>query len=127
MENFTPMISAFCMIIHNVFLSFLIYVLIQNLVLQFDTEIVSYVACMYLLYCTVHCTLKCFIVCCYAIEPSIGIEPWKYVTEFVKRGLPHLSNSMSLEYHNLLSKKYTNLKFFPCIKVLTTEQIAAFF
>ena len=34
-----------------------------------------------------------------------------YVTGFAKRGLPHTSNSMNLEDHNLVFKKDANLKF----------------
>ena len=37
------------------------------------------------------------------------------MTGFAKKGLPHTSNSMNLEDHNVVFKKDTILKFFPCI------------
>ena len=37
------------------------------------------------------------------------------MTGFAKRGLPHTSNSMNLEDHNLVFKAHTNLKFSPSI------------
>ena len=46
-------------------------------------------------------------------------------TRLAKRGLPHTSNSMKLEDHNLVIKKHINLKFTPYAKlrmlVLTTD------
>jgi len=51
----------------------------------------------------------------------------KFVTGFVKRSLPHTSNSMNLEDCSLCFKVHTNLKFSPSINimlVLTTVQIS---
>ena len=47
------------------------------------------------------------------------------LTGFAKRGLPHTSNSMSWEDHNLVFKKDTNLNFFSIhspMLVLTIDQ-----
>jgi len=38
-------------------------------------------------------------------------------TGFTKKGLPHTSNFMNLEDHNLLSKRHITLKLFPAIKL----------
>ena len=55
-----------------------------------------------------------------------------YMTGFVKRGLPHTSNSMNVEDHNVVFKKDTNLKFSPSINlcwcsVLTKFHVNNFF
>ena len=53
-----------------------------------------------------------------------------YVTGFLKRGLPHTSNSINLEDHNLVIKRHTKLKLspaiiYPSMLVLPADQISS--
>ena len=49
-----------------------------------------------------------------------------YVTGFVKRGLPHTSNSMSFENHTFVFKKDTKLNFFPSINLCWCSLLTKF-
>ena len=63
--------------------------------------------------------LECFIIrTLYSkTQPIMHISPLFYVTGFVKRGLPHASNSMNLEDHNLVVQAHTTLKVSPSINL----------
>ena len=49
-----------------------------------------------------------------------------YVTGFAKRGLPHTSNSMNLEDHNLVFKIDANLKCSPFINLCWCSPMTKF-
>ena len=49
-----------------------------------------------------------------------------FVTGFAKRGLPHTSNSINLEDHNLVFKKDASLKFSPSINLCWCSPMTKF-